>query len=152
MCWKQRFWAKVNKTDKCWIWQAARSSRLDDQYGKIKIGGKVYRSHRVAYAISNSLELTFKGHVLHSCDNPLCCNPEHLSLGTHKQNMEQMKLRGRAGKTDQRGAKNHNSKLRDSDIIKIKELINQKLPNKKIAAMFGVAHQTISCIKRGTTW
>ncbi len=154
MKWQDRFWLKITKTDGCWLWQAARSSRKskNDQYGKIKIDGKAYRAHRVAYALANNLNLSFEGEILHTCDNPLCCNPLHLILGTHKQNMEDMKLKGRAKGHNQRYEKNGNSKLSNSDVIKIRTLINQKLTNKKIAKLFDVTHQTISCIKRGITW
>ncbi|MFJ9387747.1 HNH endonuclease signature motif containing protein [Nocardioides sp. NPDC101246] len=87
----ERFWSKVAKTETCWIWSAYRDEK---GYGSFGWNGKLIKAHRAAY------ELTFGpipsgAHVLHSCDNPSCVNPDHLSLGTHTENMRQKVARGR---------------------------------------------------------
>ena len=65
-------------------------------YGQKKYRGKVVAAHRLAYAMSAGLDVfTMGGSVLHSCDNPLCVNPKHLRLGTHKQNMQDRAERDR---------------------------------------------------------
>jgi hypothetical protein len=75
----------------CWNWTAS----VDRYgYGKVKIAGVVYISHRIAFEISFG-DFDKSMHVLHSCDNPKCCNPAHLHLGTHSQNMKEMNSRGR---------------------------------------------------------
>ena len=89
-----RFWSHVLKTDYCWNW-TAKTTR--DGYGSVKIGGILYSAHRIAYEICTGDNP--KGYeILHSCDNPVCCNPAHLRKGTHKENMQDMILRGRQGK------------------------------------------------------
>lgn len=90
----ERFWNHVDQQpNRCWEWTGC----LDRYgYGKVKIGGVVFISHRIAYEISKG-EFDKSMHILHSCDNPKCCNPEHLHLGTHVQNMREMAERGRAG-------------------------------------------------------
>lgn len=88
-----RFWSKVRKgkQDECWPWTASFGS---NKYGQIRQGKKNHTSHRLAY------ELTYgsvpKGMcVLHQCDNTACCNPLHLRIGTHAENMRDMIAKGR---------------------------------------------------------
>jgi hypothetical protein len=92
-----RFLSLLDKTGSCWLFKGS----LDHQgYGRFKIpiiehkNGKYVKAHRFAYQL-------FKGDpgefdVCHTCDNPPCCNPEHLFLGTHQDNMKDMANKGRA--------------------------------------------------------
>lgn len=80
----ERFWAKVEKTDHCWLWHGAVSSYTG--YGSIGHNGKTCVAHRMAYllvkgAIPDGLELD------HLCRNRLCVNPDHLEPVTHLENM-----------------------------------------------------------------
>jgi hypothetical protein len=68
--------------------------RIKWGYGSFRVGNSVKKAHRVAYEI-HVAPIPHGMLVLHSCDNPACCNPNHLSLGTHIQNMAQMIERGR---------------------------------------------------------
>lgn len=68
--------------------------RLISGYGRINIGGKTKMSHRVAWELTNG-PIPDGMLVLHSCDNPPCCNIEHLWLGTQKENMSDMIKKGR---------------------------------------------------------
>jgi hypothetical protein len=88
-----RFWSKVRKAgnDECWFW----TGRIDRYgYGKFRLKSKEHGSHRISLQLSGiDVEGFF---VLHQCDNPLCVNPNHLKAGTHKENMAEMKAKGRA--------------------------------------------------------
>jgi hypothetical protein len=78
-----RFWAKVDKTDECWLWTGFRGPL---GYGRIGIDGRPHQAHRVAWRLSGR-EL-IKGYELdHLCRNPPCVNPNHLEQVTHKVNM-----------------------------------------------------------------
>jgi hypothetical protein len=88
-----RFWAKVQKLrpNQCWPWTAKSKAH---GYGLWRVRKVLYRAHRVAYIIGNG-EVLGDLDALHSCHNRACCNPAHLSPGTHLQNMQQMVAAGR---------------------------------------------------------
>jgi hypothetical protein len=89
-----RFWPKVDRRspDECWPWKGAEHG---NGYGGISVLGKSVPAHRVAYALANG-EPPGEMFVLHRCDNPRCCNPDHLFLGDHAANMEDMVYKGRS--------------------------------------------------------
>lgn len=86
--------------------------------------------------------------VRHKCDNRGCINPEHLELGTHLDNSQDMVKRNRSLK----GSKHHNAKLDEPQVKEIKKLMKSKVQNKDLAIMFNVDRDTISNIKNGRTW
>lgn len=89
-----RFWSKVDKSGgktACWPWRGVINS---NGYGYFRIGRRVVRAHRVAYAlVFGDIEEGFD--ILHACDNRPCCNPDHLSEGTQSENNRQAYARGR---------------------------------------------------------
>lgn len=97
----------AGKADECWLWTAARSDR---GYGKFRIRALKMRAHRVAYMLHHG-EVPDDLCVLHSCDNPPCCNPAHLFLGTHKTNAEDRDAKGRGAKGDRNGSRLHPERL-----------------------------------------
>lgn len=84
--------ACIVKSDKCWNWTGAKSS---EGYGHFTYFLKTYSAHRTAYEVFNNIKIPEGMLVLHSCDNPACCNPKHLRLGTNKDNSVDRDLRGR---------------------------------------------------------
>lgn len=79
----ERFWSKVDDSGDCWMWTAATRRT---GYGAIKIDGKVFDAHRVSYELTYGL-IPNGMRVLHKCDHRLCVRPEHLFLGTQRDNV-----------------------------------------------------------------
>lgn len=91
---RERFWEYVDiqGPDDCWEWTRGKSSG----YGRVGMGGRrVEYSHRYAFFLTHGRWP--EGVVMHSCDNPPCCNPAHLSEGTHKENLQDMARKRRHG-------------------------------------------------------
>lgn len=96
-----RFWAHVSKGDGCWEWMGARTNA---GHGTVNVGGGRFdRAHRVAWRLAHG-EIP-DGHVVrHRCDNARCVRPEHLELGTQRDNIHDMMSRGRGRGQFQRRA------------------------------------------------
>lgn len=91
---EERFWEKVDASagpSKCWLWTAYKD---DLGYGRISLNGTAKLSHRVSYEI-NGGQIPEGMLILHSCDNPPCCNPAHLRPGTLADNQRDMITRKR---------------------------------------------------------
>ena len=82
----ERFENKVNKTENCWLWQ---SSMTKQGYGLFWFDGKCVLAHRLSFEFYNG-PIGDGMCIMHSCDNPSCVNPAHLSLGTLKDNTQDM--------------------------------------------------------------
>lgn len=87
----KRFWEKVKKTESCWLWTGAQKI---DGYGTCYYKGTNHQAHRVSWELLRG-PIAPGLFVLHECDNPPCVNPEHLKVGTQKQNMQDCARRGR---------------------------------------------------------
>lgn len=86
------FWDKVKITDEnsCWEWQ---EGLWHNGYGRFKWHYQSWRAHRFALVALGKLPQTFQGIVRHLCHNRKCCNPAHLTWGTHEENMQDRRLR-----------------------------------------------------------
>ena len=89
-----KLWERIVPLDEnsCWIWPG---SKVRFGYGVIRVDGKTFATHRVAF-LSRNGEIPAGLLVRHTCDVPACCNPRHLLTGTHKENTDDMRLRGRS--------------------------------------------------------
>jgi hypothetical protein len=134
----------------CIEWHLYRNK---DGYGTVSYRGKRgVRAHRLAYVRAKGIDIDdIEGMVVrHKCDNPGCVNPDHLEIGTQKDNMQDAIARGR--KAMFRGSELGSSKLTESDIPAIRRLMASGVRQERIGEMFGVSQNVISQIKRGRIW
>lgn len=133
----ERFWEKVAVAEphECWPWTGARSG--PGLYGKVRVDRQTVKAHRVAYELAVG-PIPEGLWVLHACDNPPCCNPAHLSLGTHLENQRQKAERGRArGRCGGRGRP-------DISTVEIAALYAQGYSCAQIAVRFGVTPAAVN--------
>lgn len=142
----KRFFAKTQQVGECIEWVGWRN---DDGYGRLRINKRRFFAHRVAMSIHLADGFDGDKQVLHKCDNPSCVNPEHLFLGTHAENMADMKAKGRA-KSGRYSGQNHPACKLNPETAKA--IRSDKRSQRQIAKDYGVCQQTISAIKREKTW
>lgn len=144
------FWdkVKIGKENECWQWLGALNNHGYGVVKRRKIGRGIHYAHRYSFYLKH--KVFPKEFCCHKCDNPKCVNPNHLFDGTPKDNMVDAANKNRLGSI-QTGTKNNNSKLTQSDLIKVRQLIKEGINNTEIGKLFNVSHSTISCIRRNKT-
>jgi predicted XRE-type DNA-binding protein len=147
------FWRKVDRKcdNECWEWTASLS-RLG--YGMVRYNDKTKYTHRLSFIIHHNREIEDGKHILHSCDNRKCVNPNHLREGTHQENMGDKMERGRHNNGPPRlGEKHPNHKLTWEIVETIKRRFNEEtITHKQLAEEYGVGRATVSDILKGRTW
>lgn len=149
-----RFWNKVDKTGSCWIWLASVDKAGYGNIGKCRFSTILSErsAHRVSYYLTFG-EIPHGSHILHTCDNPPCVNPYHLFLGTHQDNMMDMRKKGRMSNPPTYiGSRHPMAVLKESDVLKIRELYSRGMRIKEIAEIYGVHRSSISLIVNRRTW
>lgn len=152
-----RFWSKVRKSQGCWIWQAAIAKGHGDygKLGKNRLKDGWIPAHRASW-ILNRGPIPKNLRVLHRCPggaNPKCVNPDHLYLGTDKDNAMDTIRDGRHGGGPPVGDKNHNAKLTWEKAAKIRRLYRTGLWSLKLLAWkFKVWENVIWMIVHNKSW
>lgn len=149
--------SKINESTGCWEWIGSLKGKTKlTQYGNMVIGSrtnntrKSVSAHRYSYEIFNG-DITNGLWVLHRCDNPKCVNPEHLFLGTRKDNTDDRQYKNR--NKPNIGELNPNCKHKLEEINKIKELYKNGKSMRYLANMFGYkGHKCIFDIVHGNLW
>ena len=139
-------------SDGCWNWTGSRNS---EGYGNTMIGSRrdgsrrTAKAHRVSFFIFTGISP--EGYdVCHKCDNPSCINPNHLFLGTEKDNMRDMVRKGRESRLP--SEKCSSTKLTKDQVIEAKQLKRHGTSYYLLAKMFGVSKSTIRQAVIGETW
>lgn len=145
----ERLWAKVDRRgpDECWPWIAKAVTSFG--YGRMTAGRKVnLKAHRAAWMVTHG-PIPDGLCVLHRCDNPACCNPGHLFLGTKRDNTHDMMSKGRHSPPPVRQGENHHkATIPDASLGSIR---NSDMPTDRLAALYGVSSKTIYRIRNGLT-
>ena len=145
-----RFWEKVVKTETCWLWTGAQGEK---GYGTIRIDGHGVPVHRFSYEIHFGA-IPYSLFVCHNCpggDNPSCVNPEHLWLGTPKENLHDAIKKGTFFFAGREGELHVQAKLTDKEVLYIR---SQKgiMTAKELALSCNAKESNIYMIWCGKTW
>lgn len=157
---------EVRSGDKCQIWTGAKSG---NGYGVQSIAGKNYYVHRLVAARTHG-EIAPGLVVAHKCDTPSCINPDHLMVCTQRENLDDMRRKGRAaaGETHRtrthpelvlRGEQIGTAKLTSDDVIEIRSIYKKSLAGRSsetsltaVAKRYGVSFQTVHKIIQRKSW
>jgi hypothetical protein len=147
-----RFWSRVEAgpAGLCWEWTGPISHK--GGYAIVRANKRNYLAHRLAWMFAHGT--IPEGLVIrHKCDNPKCCNPLHLELGTHLDNQHDMIIRGRRKKSGAKGTRNCKAKLSDSLVREIRALYaSGSTSTPKLAQQYGVTQGLISQIVLKRIW
>ena len=150
-------WSKVDKRgeNECWEWRGYKNA---DGYGRTWINDRGYYAHRVIFdlAYPNIINLSApkntedNGYILHTCDNPSCCNPKHLFVGTHADNMADKVFKNRQNKfPSDTGPR---CKLSMSQAREARELRKNGASVRDLAEQFGLSLPSMKTLLRGQSY
>jgi hypothetical protein len=145
---EERFWRFIVKNESCWSWTGNKALG----YGRISTGKKPYvliLAHRLSWEIHNKQKIPEGMFVMHKCDNPECCNPDHLMIGTPKENTQDMIKKGRKRVVAPLGTENGKSVLNEE---KVRFIRSSDLPHAKLAKLLEVSPSCVRGVRTGRTW
>src|SRR3989304_7863892 len=148
----EAFWSKVDvrAPHECWQWLGSVQWQKNGRKGGYGHSGSRL-AHRRAWAIANG-PIPDKLCVLHRCDNPGCCNPDHLFLGSLLDNNRDMIAKGRFKHSRHIGTANGRSKLRDHDVLELRRLFSLGMRQYQLAKMFRITRTQVSTIRHRKQW
>ena len=150
-------WSKVDKKgeDDCWPWLGYKNK---EGYGRVMIKEWSYYAHRVIFNLANPGVIALRapkssdenGFLLHSCDNPCCCNPKHLRVGTHADNMADKSIKGRC--PDYSGDKGPRAKLTMTQAREARQLKKDGVSTRDLAGKYGLSLPSMKTLLAGKSY
>lgn len=176
---EEKFLEKVKKTPGCWIWNGALSGKSSPRhsYGSFRIGKRMWSAHRASWFIHKG-GIPVGMCVCHSCDNTVCVNPEHLWVGTIKDNNADRAKKGRSASGDRhpyrvnpslrptgkrngaythpekirKGEENGNSRWKKEQVVEMRAMYEAGVGPTKIREKFNCSRSTLYWILSRRTW
>lgn len=142
---EEKFWPYVEKTEGCWIWSGTIVEGRG-QIGSIR-PTKRHKAHRVSWMIHKG-DIPTGLLVCHKCDNGLCVNPDHLFLGTTRDNMNDKVRKGR----QYRGNRHHNAKLTFEKAQEMRRLFSAGKTRIELCSIYGVGKEAVANVIFGEAW
>lgn len=142
------FWAKVDMSAECWVWTG---SRMPKGYGQLRRAGGTYTAHRFSWTLAHG-PIPAGLMVLHHCDNPPCVRPDHLFLGTAKDNTTDMRSKGRARGGSSKGEAHPMARVTEADVLWIRAEAANGMPIAEIARRVGLTRSPVDAIVRRSSW
>lgn len=159
----------IKRVGECWEWTGSKTMN-GEGYGEYFSRGEKVRMHRLSYQVFNG-PIPDGLFVLHKCDNKKCCNPSHLFVGTHRDNMIDAGKKGLTGMQKHpesrpwgdknwtrkypekvlRGRKHGSSKITEKDVLMLPDLLN-KHHRFEVCAMLGISYRTLRDAVTRKTW
>lgn len=137
----------ISNNSDCWPWQGRTNK---NGYASVRVGGPLTLVHRIMWCLHNHKEVPIGMEICHECDNPTCCNPNHLVPKTHVQNMGDMVTRGRSARLA--GEKNPNSRLTIEQIRWCRKFIANGGNRREAAKILGINPSHVDRIVTGRSW
>lgn len=138
------FWEKVRRGDGCWEWIG---TRVNDRYGQTTKKGRHVLAHRASWELANG-PIPVGMQVLHRCDNPPCVRPDHLFLGTHEDNMQDMASKHRGSE----GERSPTAKLTDAIVLEAKRRYRTGKSINSMAGEYGIDQSVLNRAVNGKRW
>ena len=136
----------VRSADGCLEWTGATLAFGHGHMGRGSRGAGFESTHRVAWMLEHGA-IPDGMQVLHRCDNPPCCNVDHLFLGTQLDNMRDMDAKGRRG--SRRGEQHHSAKLTDAEVQDLRRLAAILKNDAEVGRRFGISKQHARALRIG---
>lgn len=138
---------KRDSTTGCWLWQGGRDGC---HYGRLTLQGRSLAAHRLSAHLWKGFDLASKLYVCHICDTPPCCNPDHLFIGTQKDNMTDSLRKGRH--VDNRGSRHGKAILDEDDVLFIRALASVGCSRVEIGHIFNTNKNHLSDLINRRIW
>ena len=135
----RNFWKHVDKSGDCWLWTASCTGKHKEQ-PQCSVNCRRLLAIRVGWFAVHGCD-PYPAHVLHTCDNPKCCNPSHWFLGTNRDNCQDKSRKARNGR-----------KLTAEKVQEIKRMLNLGYSQQEVADVYRVNQTLVSAISRGIVW
>ena len=148
---EELFWSRVDmkEEDKCWEWRGTAGTT---EYGQTSWLGKDMATHRIAWMLTFG-EIPDGLLVCHHCDNPPCCNPKHLFIGTNQDNIDDRERKNRNWMPHSRGEEHGHHKLTEKDVKEIRDLYSTgKYSYLKLAKLYPVSWGAIRQVIKRQNW